>query len=135
MSQTDVHAWQKPNNVAIKSHVRHGSPEIMSISQIHVLLLFSAISLIVSPALPSRIRVVVLLNLKANSFIPKFKNYILQLPSQEKCVSEVVRIGGIIIFYLSKLWKAAFSILCDISGEAAGGICNWSFLGVKGFKA
>ena len=29
-------------------------------------------------------------------------------------MSEVVRIGLIIIFHLSKLWKAEFSILCDV---------------------
>ena len=34
--------------------------------------------------------------------------------SKEKCMSEVVRIGVIIIFHLSKLWKAKFSILCDV---------------------
>ena len=28
-------------------------------------------------------------------------------------MSEVVRVGSIIIFHLSKLWKAKFSILCD----------------------
>ena len=33
---------------------------------------------------------------------------------QEKCISEVVRIGSIIIFHLSKLWKAKFFILCDV---------------------
>ena len=34
---------------------------------------------------------------------------------QEKCMSEVVRIGSIIIFhYLSKLWKTKFSILWDV---------------------
>ena len=37
----------------LKSHVRHEDPEIMSISHIHVLLLSSAISLIVSLTLPS----------------------------------------------------------------------------------
>ena len=33
---------------------------------------------------------------------------------KEKCISEVVRIGSIIIFHLSKLWKAKFVILCDV---------------------
>ena len=33
---------------------------------------------------------------------------------KEKCISEVVRIGSIIIFYLSKLEKAKFSIQCDV---------------------
>ena len=48
-------------------------------------------------------------------------------------MSEVVRIGSLIIFHLSKLWKAKFFKLCDyISGEAAGEIGDWSFLGVKG---
>ena len=32
---------------------------------------------------------------------------------KEKCISEVVRIGSIIFFCLSKLWKAKFFILCD----------------------
>ena len=35
-------------------------------------------------------------------------------PFKEKCKSEVVRIGSIIIFHLSKLWKAKFFILCDV---------------------
>ena len=43
-----------------------------------------------------------------------------------------MRIGSIIIFHLSKLWKAKFSIRCYITGEAAGEIWNWSLLGVKG---
>ena len=43
-----------------KSHVRHDDPEIMSISHIHVLLLSSAISLIVSLTLPSWSPVLVL---------------------------------------------------------------------------
>ena len=33
--------------------------------------------------------------------------------SQEKCISEVVRIG-IIFYHPSKLWKAKFFILCDV---------------------
>ena len=44
----------------LKSHVRHDDPEIMSISHIHVLLLSSAISLIVSLTLPSWSPVLVL---------------------------------------------------------------------------
>ena len=31
-----------------------------------------------------------------------------------KCIWVVERIGSIIIFYLSKLWKAKFFILCDL---------------------
>ena len=33
---------------------------------------------------------------------------------EEKCIGEVVRISSIIIFHLSKLWKARFFILCDV---------------------
>ena len=33
---------------------------------------------------------------------------------KEKCLSEVVVIGSIIIFHLSKLWKAKFFVLCDV---------------------
>ena len=44
----------------LKSHVRHDDPEIMSISHIHVLLLSSGISLIVSLTLPSWFPVLVL---------------------------------------------------------------------------
>ena len=33
---------------------------------------------------------------------------------KDKCISEVVRIGSIIIFHLSKLWRAKFFILCDV---------------------
>ena len=35
-------------------------------------------------------------------------------PFKEKCISGVVRIGSIIIFHLSQLLKAKFSILCDV---------------------
>ena len=34
---------------------------------------------------------------------------------EENCMSEVVRIGSIIIFHLSKLWKAKFFILCEVT--------------------
>ena len=47
-----------------------------------------------------------------------------------KCISEVGRIGSIVIFHLSKRWKPKFSILCDAAGE----IWNWSLSGVKGLK-
>ena len=33
---------------------------------------------------------------------------------QRKCISEVARIGSIIIFHLRKQWKAKFFILCDV---------------------
>ena len=39
--------------------------------------------------------------LNVNPFTLKFKNYI--LPLKERCISEVVKIGSIIIFHLSKL--------------------------------
>ena len=35
-------------------------------------------------------------------------------PRREKCIIEVVRIGSIIIFYLSKVWEAKFFTLCDV---------------------
>ena len=35
-------------------------------------------------------------------------------PSKEKCISDAVRIGSIIIWQLNKLWKAKFFTLCDI---------------------
>ena len=35
-------------------------------------------------------------------------------PFKEKCISEVVRIGIIIIFHLSKLWKPKFFIKYDV---------------------
>ena len=53
--------------------------------------------------------------------------------SKSKCISKVARMGSIIIFPLSKLWKAMFSILwCYVSAEGAGKIWHWSLLGVKG---
>ena len=44
-------------------------------------------------------------------------------------------IGSVTIFHLSKLWKAKFFILCDVTSlvRAAGEIWYWSLLGVKGF--
>ena len=39
----------------------------------------------------------------------------LSLPRNvEKCVTDVVRIGSVIIFHLSKLWRAKFFILFDV---------------------
>ena len=35
-------------------------------------------------------------------------------PFEDKRISEVVRIGSIIIFYLNKVWKAMLFILCDV---------------------
>ena len=35
-------------------------------------------------------------------------------PFTEKCIGEIIRFGCIIIFHLSKRWKAKFSILCDV---------------------
>ena len=57
-------------------------------------------------------------------------------PFEEKCVSVVVRIGSIIILRLSKLWKAKFSILCDVIFLVRlqdWEMWNWSPLGVKEF--
>ena len=48
-----------------------------------------------------------------NPFTPKLKKVHSPSPSREKCISDVVRIGIIIICQLGKLWKAKFSILCD----------------------
>ena len=44
--------------------------------------------------------------------LPSSKNTFFQ-PLKEACMSDVVRIGSIIIFHQSKLWKAKFFILCD----------------------
>ena len=58
-------------------------------------------------------------------------------PFKEKCLSEVVRIGSIIVFHLSNLWNAKLlitSVWCNISGEAAGETWSWSLLGVKGLS-
>ena len=35
-------------------------------------------------------------------------------PFKRKCICEVPRTGSIIIFHLSKLWKAKFFVLCDV---------------------
>ena len=49
-------------------------------------------------------------------------------------MGEVVRISSIIIFYLSKLWKAKFFILCDVIFLVKlEKFWNWSLLGVEGF--
>ena len=45
--------------------------------------------------------------------LPRSKSAFSQ-PSKQKCVSVIVRIGSIIIFHLSKLWKVKFFILCDV---------------------
>ena len=58
-----------------------------------------------------------------NPFTTKFKKYVLPTSFKKKCISEVVRIGSMIIFQLSMLLKARFSycvtynIIQCISGE------------------
>ena len=54
-----------------------------------------------------------------------------------KCISEVVRIGNIIIFHLSKLWKAKFFILCDVVVflvRMQEKFWSWPLFGVKGLN-
>ena len=55
-------------------------------------------------------------------------------PLKEKRISEVVRIGSIIIFHLSKAMKSQVlhTVWCHISCEAAGEFWHWSLSGVKG---
>ena len=55
------------------------------------------------------------------------------LAPDEKCLSEVLKIGSIIFFRPSKLWKVKFFIVwCYISGEATGEIWHWSHMGGGG---
>ena len=62
----------------------------------------------------------------------KTQNGSFSQPFKEKCISEVVRIGNIIIFHLSKLYcQVLHTMWCDISGEAAGEIWNWSLMGMN----
>ena len=61
--------------------------------------------------------------------LPSSKVHSPSLPKRKCILSEVARIGSIIVYHLSKLWEAMFFILCDvsnISGEAAGELWNWS---------
>ena len=65
-------------------------------------------------------------------------------PFKEKCTGEVGKIGSIIIFHLSKLWKAKFFILYDViflvrlqekfdidhSWEWKGPLTLWTWRGV-----
>ena len=48
---------------------------------------------------------------RPNSQVQKVKS---PISMKEKCISRVVRSGSIIIFHLSKLWKAKFFILCNV---------------------
>ena len=70
--------------------------------------------------------------LSFNPFTPKFKTYILPTFYREmyEWCSEN---WWLIIFHLSKLWKAKFFIMCDVifRGKAAGEIWHWSLLGGK----
>ena len=52
---------------------------------------------------------------RVDPFTPELKSKVYS-PNilKRKCISEVVRRGSIIIFHLSKLWKAKFSIPCDV---------------------
>ena len=49
-----------------------------------------------------------------NPFTPIRSKRTFSQPFQEKCTGKVVRVDGVIIFHLSKLWKAKFSILCYV---------------------
>ena len=55
-------------------------------------------------------------------------------PFKENCMPEVVRIGSIIIFHLSKPVKSQVlhTVWCKISGEVAGEMLNFSLLAEKG---
>ena len=61
------------------------------------------------------------------------RDFSLSLPSKKYILPVRISTLIIIILHLSKLWKAKLSILCDVTGEAAGReIQYWSLLGVKG---
>ena len=47
------------------------------------------------------------------SWLPSWKSTFSQ-PFKQKCITELVRMGSLITFYLSKLWKTKFFILCDV---------------------
>ena len=48
-------------------------------------------------------------------------------------INEVVRVGCILIIWVSYMKSQVLhTVWCNISGEAAGEIWNWSYLGVKG---
>ena len=55
---------------------------------------------------------------KTPSFYTFFHSHVQNIHSpnlvKEKCMSEVVISGSMIICYLSKLWKAKFFLLCDV---------------------
>ena len=51
------------------------------------------------------------------TFTPRLKKHIFP----RKCITEVVRIGSMIIIHLSMLWKAKFFITVIFTVEAAGG--------------
>ena len=55
---------------------------------------------------------------------------------KEKCISEVVRIGSIIIFHSEPAMESQVlhTVWCYFSGEAAGESWRWSLLEVKGLK-
>ena len=48
-----------------------------------------------------------------NPFTPKLKKYISPILPKSESIYDVLRIGSVIIFHLSKLWKATFFELCD----------------------
>ena len=51
----------------------------------------------------------------SNPFTPKLKKYTPPFKLLKwKCLSDVVRIGSVIISHLGELWKAKFLILCDV---------------------
>ena len=54
-----------------------------------------------------------ILNTSPSLSLPSSKSTFSQ-PFKDKCINDLGRIGSIIIFHLSKLWKAKFSILCDV---------------------
>ena len=57
-------------------------------------------------------------------------------PFKDRCMSEVARIGSLIIFHLSKAMKSQIlhTMSCNISGEVAGERWDRSLLGVKRVK-
>ena len=75
-----------------------------------------------------------LLSMCVNKFTPELKKYTFSQPCKEKCISEVVRIGSHNHLSSDSAMEnqVLHSVWCYISGDTAGGIRNWSPLGLKG---
>ena len=101
MANADQWKWHKIG-ISGGVHTVHKGPRVMFMPDT----LPSIIAIVIRRLFPVCVRHTACIGLNVQVYSLKLL--------KRKCISDVLRIGSIIIFHLSKLWKAKFSILYDV---------------------